>query len=595
MITLNSKKDCCGCKACIYSCPVNCIAPSVDDEGFVYPNVDSNKCIHCGRCEKVCPLITQYQRVDNFSVPHVYGGYNLNSYDRIRSTSGGMFYLLAQYILEEGGYVAGAEYDENLHVRLVVTNQRNEIDRLLGSKYLQADTNEIFIKIKKLLDAGKFVLVCMNPCFIAALYSFLNKEYEKLFTCEFICKGIPSPLFFNSYKLFLEKKFKSKINNFKFKYKDANYPWGVCATRVDFSNGKYLIDKGCKNPYMTAFLNTGFTVRPSCLECKFKGYPLNADITLGDFWGIEKFIEKKKIDDGYSVILVNSQKGALLFENIKKDLYYDKYNVTDIERKNAHLIMPYDPDIGYSDIWRKNFYFDLRKKGFAFVVKTYIRPYMQKAYICRVWSKILSIVLNMSFHSVIQTLKFSIQLKTKHLRVFKNSKIDIARNVKFDINGSVVIGARRSSKFSDATKVLVEDWSTLIIKNGFYFNSGSSLWITHSGTLEIDSGFMNEGASITCANYIKIGKNLHMAREAAIRDYDGHFIESPFYRTSKPIIIGDNVWIGFGATILKGVTIGEGAIIAARAVVTKDVPPFSIVAGVPAVVIKENIRWRSTQ
>ena len=137
---------------------------------------------------------------------------------------------------------------------------------------------------------------------------------------------------------------------------------------------------------------------------------------------------------------------------------------------------------------------------------------------------------------------------------------------------------------------------TKFIVNGtFSINENVNVWITQSGILELDGGFANENVTITCANHIKIGKNAHIAREAVIRDYDGHYIETPDYRTSKPVIIGDNVWIGYRAMILKGVTIGDGAVIAANSVVTKDVPPFSIVAGNPAKIIRSNIKWRSVQ
>jgi len=135
----------------------------------------------------------------------------------------------------------------------------------------------------------------------------------------------------------------------------------------------------------------------------------------------------------------------------------------------------------------------------------------------------------------------------------------------------------------------------LTVNGTFRFNENSNVWITKSGHLELDGGFMNEGVVITCGNYIKIGKGANIARGVTIRDYDGHYIEELSYRTSKPVIIGESVWIGQGAMILKGVTIGQGAVVAAGTIVTKDVPAHCIVAGNPAKVIRENINWRSVQ
>lgn len=597
MIEIRNKKDCCGCKACVEICPKHCISTEYDNEGFVYPVVDKTSCIACRKCEKVCPIINKPERSTAIN-PDVYGAYNINERERLDSTSGGIFSLLARFILSIGGYVVGASYTEDYKVNLRIINSERDLPALIGSKYIQADTSSVFSKIQNLLNKGEIVFICSTPCYIAALYNFLGKNYEKLFTCDFICKSIPSPKFFEAYKDNLIKQYHAKISKIQFKYKDECNPWGSCTTRIDFCNGRSYIRKGVKDSYMTAFLGTGFTIRPSCIECDFKGYPRNADISLGDFWGITKFVDKEKTLSGYSVILINSEVGKYLFDHIKKDILYEEYGIKDVEKNNAHLIIPYDPTPGVSSIYRNCFYNDLDTRGYKYVEKKYIRQYMQQSIVKRVSKRLLSFIRNSSLKSIIQTIyygrKYCASFKN-FIRIYKNSIIDISKNALIDINGPVAIGVGRSFKFKELTRIHIESWSVLIIKNGFSFNSGSYIWLTHSGILEIDSGFINEGATITCASYIKIGENVHIARDAAIRDYDGHYIEKPDYRTAKPITIGDNVWIGYGATIMKGVTIGDGAIIAAKSVVTKDVPAHCVVAGIPAKVIKNDIYWRSVQ
>ena len=157
------------------------------------------------------------------------------------------------------------------------------------------------------------------------------------------------------------------------------------------------------------------------------------------------------------------------------------------------------------------------------------------------------------------------------------------------------MGFRRVVSSSNVTKLQMDKWTSLTINGKFLMNENTNIWITHSGHLILNGGFINENVTITCAKKVVIGRNSHIAREAVIRDYDGHYIEDVSYRTAKPVIIGDNVWIGYRAMILKGVTIGNNSIVAANSVVTKDVPPNCIVAGNPAKIIRNNINWRSRQ
>jgi acetyltransferase-like isoleucine patch superfamily enzyme len=171
----------------------------------------------------------------------------------------------------------------------------------------------------------------------------------------------------------------------------------------------------------------------------------------------------------------------------------------------------------------------------------------------------------------------------------------VGRDASVLLKAPFYIGKKHVIKSNNDTRLAVEEFGRLIVNSRFDMRQGTFIWIKRSGTLELDGGFMHEGVHITCGSYIKIGKNAHIAKDVIIRDLDGHYIEDSAYRTAKPVIIGDNVWIGYRAMVLKGVTIGDGAIIAAGAVVTKYVPSYSVVGGNPEKVIRSNVKWRSQQ
>jgi acetyltransferase-like isoleucine patch superfamily enzyme/coenzyme F420-reducing hydrogenase beta subunit len=589
--------------ACVQVCPKECITRNTDSEGFLYPAADKSVCNDCGLCNTVCPLERKFsnRRPD---VPNVYAAYCKDDAMRMESTSGGIFGAVAEKIFDEGGFVSGVVFDEDFVLRKTVTGDKSMLPRLRGSKYLQADADGVFAGIKNLLDGGKKVFVCDTPCGITALYNFLGKDYDALYTADIICKGVPSPKYFKAYIGFLKKKYNSKIVSLRFKYKDKKSPWGSLTTKICFQNGKIYMKRGGYDGFMTAFLQTGFTVRPSCFECPFTVYPRAGDITLGDFWGIERLVrDLKDREKGYSLILSNSEKGNDLLEGIKDTVTLMPFSVKDAERGNFHLIQPYDPVTGYSEALRREFYDDLDKKGYGYVNKKYIHTrknridslfrkigvYYNRRLDGRTpWSLIKEIRTNFFHKNVIRN-------KPGGFIFFKNTFIKIGGDAKVFLNARFCVGRKHVVKSNNDTRLALEDFGRLIVNGAFDMFQGTFIWIKRSGTLELDGGFMHEGVHITCACYIKIGKNCHIAKDVVIRDLDGHYIEDAKYRTAKPVVIGDNVWIGYRAMILKGVTIGEGAIIAAGSIVTKDVPPRSIAAGNPAKVIRQNITWRSKQ
>ena len=600
MINIVDKKDCCGCFACSQICPKKCIDMREDHEGFLYPDVNTTLCIDCGLCEKVCPQIHSEKISDNYYTPKVYESYSKDEYIRLSSTSGGLFSVLANYMYDQGAYVCGSVYDENFKLKLHISNDRNDLERIKGSKYIQTEVGDTFIKIRELLNNGKKVFICSNPCQIAALKRYLRKDYDNLYTCDILCKGVPTYKFLRSYLDYHAKHNGAEVESLKFKFKDDKYVWGQLGTKIIFKNGtKYLKDGG-EDAFMTAFLRTGFTVRPSCTECKFKDFPRYADISLGDFWGIQNY-SKEDTQKGISLVLANNSRGEHLISEISDKVYLAEHKLHEATKGNIHLIQPYDPTPGYSERVREEFYDDLDQRGFRYVEKKYL-SYLYQTRIIKGVNLLWDIVKDQSICTLWKNLKYNfLSQKISHnglkgrLLCFRGALVSLGANAKINLNALLVVGKKRVLGHSVTTRIQIDRYGLMTVNNTFCVNEGAYIWVTKSGHLTLDGGFINEGATITCATSVHIGKGANIAREAVIRDYDGHYIEDLNYRTAKPVWIGDNVWIGYRAMILKGVTIGDGSIVAANAVVTKDVPPHCIVAGNPAKVIRENIKWREQQ
>ncbi len=599
MINIADKKKCCGCYACYQVCPKHCITMRPDEEGFYYPHVDEQTCINCGLCEKVCPELDT-EKLDNWKIPKVYEAYSKDEEIRIKSTSGGLFSILANQMYDEGAYVGGAVYDEDFKLKLFVSNEREDLNRTRGSKYIQAEVNEVFVQIKDLLNRGEKVFICSNPCQIFALKKFLRKDYPNLYTCDILCKGVPTYKFLKSYLDYQAARYGSKVKSLQFKYKDDKYVWGWLGTKIDFVNGKHYLKYGGEDAFMTAFLRTGFTVRPSCIECHFKDFPRYADISLGDFWGIQNY-SNQDTRKGMSLVLVNNPRGQELLEKVSKRLYLAEHSIPEATKGNIHLIQAYDPTPGFSERMRKEFYDDLDKKGFRFVEKKYL-TYLYQTKIRKGIQLLKDIINDQSIKSIYHNIKYNLFSKTiirkglkSLLLCYRGALISTKPYSKIELNAPLVVGKKRVIGHKVTTRIQLDRYCKLTVNGTFSVNEGSYIWITKSGHLTLDGGFINEGATITCATKVHIGKGANIAREAVIRDYDGHYIEDLNYRTAKPVWIGDNVWVGYRAMILKGVTIGDGSIVAANAVVTKDVPPHSIVAGNPAKIIRTNINWRDFQ
>lgn len=369
--------------------------------------------------------------------------------------------------------------------------------------------------------------------------------------------------------------------------------------RVDFENGKSYIADRYNDPFFVGYLQTELFTMEACFTCEFRDFPRNADITLADFWGIENVDKSMDQDLGTSLIFINSEKGKMYYESLGDAIVSKEFTLKDAEPGNPAM---YDtPRIVDQEI-RKAFYEDLDKYSFDVIANKYFpMPTLKNKVIKKLKrvKKALILFNKIGFmpndlYRLIKLNLFDKKLeKTRRIGIipFKNSKIELHNNSKLICKNVLFMGIKQVQSSNLETRLLVEANGTLQINNTFTMYAGSYIRVIKNAHLEIHGGFINEGVEITCASKITIGEGATIARDVVIRDYDGHTVELPNYQISKPITIGKHVWIGNRAMILKGVTIGDGAIIAAGSIVTKDVPAGVIVAGVPATIVKEDVKW----
>lgn len=338
MIDCVEKKDCVGCKACGDICPTHAISYEIDEEGFWYPRLDKERCVSCGACIKVCPALQTYRSGnDNRKEPRTYKAYHKDFSIRYNSTSGALYYALAEAFIDDGGYIAGCIYNEDYSsAHHYISNTKKGLKKIMRSKYFQSDTEGIYRKIRELLIAGEKVLFCGTPCQTSALYGFVGKEYDNLFSVDFICRGINSPLAFSSYMDELKKKFRSEIAEVHFKNK--SHGWMSLGTKVYFKNGKSYYRNLLNDPWVNAFVVGDLYMRPSCATCHYKTFPRVSDITMGDFWGLKFTEEEKKY--GVSVALVNTKKGDMLLERSKHYLEVEERSFQEAVSGNQTLLYP---------------------------------------------------------------------------------------------------------------------------------------------------------------------------------------------------------------------------------------------------------------
>lgn len=359
---IKKDKDCSGCFACVNSCPVNCITMETDSEGFKYPLVDYDKCIECGKCIKVCPIINKKELKREVKA---YACINKDETIRKESSSGGVFTLIAESIIDKGGVVFGAAFDDNLELKHSYVETKEDLAKFRGSKYLQSEIGMTYQKAKDFLENERAVFFTGTPCQIGGLKSYLGKDYPNLFCADIVCHGVPSPEVFKEYLDFSEKKLKTKIK--KISFRDKSRGWRSYSVLMKLENKKEYCESSSENHYLKAFLNN-VCLRPSCYNCNFKGLNRASDLTLADFWGIEKILPKMDDDKGVSLILANTGAGKNKLFELKEKMICEEVVLEKVLKRNISAVRS-----AKLKSKRRKFMKDFKKLSFDELVKKHCK------------------------------------------------------------------------------------------------------------------------------------------------------------------------------------------------------------------------------
>lgn len=362
MIDRLAAEKCTLCGSCRNACRSEAISFTRKHLDFLYPQIDTDRCIGCNLCESACPVLTNksYGKRDE---PQAFAAMSRNDETRLHSTSGGVFYEIAMSILSEGGYVCGAIFDENFHVKHIVSDQPEDILKMMGSKYALSDMGLCYRRIKQLLSSGKKILFVGCPCQIAGLKTYLRDDDQLLITAELVCHGIPSDSMLQEYIASKEKKYRSKLKKLEFRNKKMG--WHRSAVHMEFLNGKEYTEPITSDAYMTGFLGNT-TLKDACYHCLFRGFQSGADLTMGDFWGAE--ISAKALDDnkGISAIIVHTPRGQQLLDS--SNLKYTPVDLEPVIQNNQNIMV--SPKVNPI---RKEFYDFAGKNGLQRAIRHYLQ------------------------------------------------------------------------------------------------------------------------------------------------------------------------------------------------------------------------------
>lgn len=614
MINIQNKVDCCGCNACGDVCGKNAITFKTDNEGFWYPEVDVEKCVDCGLCEKVCPIINiDKLKKNDFKEPICYAAIHKNYEVRFDSTSGGLFSAFAEKFYRDKGYVGGAIITEDRRVKQFISPEKSDLPKLRSSKYTQSNFEGFFRQVRDLLCNGEKVVVCGGPCQMSALRAFLGyKDYENLLILDYVCHGINSPLIGRKSREWLEEKHQSKVVYSKAKNKELG--WRNLTSKTIFENGDIEYQTKENNRFTHGYLITGAFCRPSCYDCKFKGFPRIADVSLADFWGIENVKgADKSLDDniGTSLVLINSEKGKRFFEEIKPKLRFVELPYQTALEGNKSLV----ESLPKPKIDREKFFEDVNAMPFDKLADKYFPdPRKQgdswKSRIINTLKVVRIVMTNPSVWSIMPKLRFikyNFFYKNIHANIVERAYLrtssyvilNISKTATINLKAPMIIGHKRIKGSHLETRLLIEDGAHVEIGSTFGIMYGSDVEVFKGATFKVadcdftTSGGSNVNLNIVCGNKIEIGYNVMMGRNVTIRDNSGgHYLSMQGYKESRPVKIGNHVWLCEGCTIMPGAVIGDGSIIGAGSVVYGKIPPNSLVSGNPAKVVQTNTYWK---
>ena len=386
-IKLKDNLHCTGCSACCDICPVNAITMQSNFEGFLYPNINENICIKCGKCMKICNKTNDKEIL---AKPiEIYAAVNKNRERLLKSSSGGVFSIIAEYVLSQNGMVAGCIFDENLTARHIVTDKPDLINKMRGSKYVQSDISHVYREIALLLKEDKKILFTGTPCQVAGLKAYLGDIQENLITIDLVCHGVPSPGLLKKHIKWRQNKLKRKITGLSFRNKSrinkgTYYLMKVCCE----DKTKYMYS--WQDPYFQAFLK-GQDLRESCYRCPYAKIERTGDITLADYWSAPDLYPSLNCKSGVSLMLINTVNGQKILSFVKNKLHLMPSVIDEAAKSQGNLINPCNrPQIrdsiyqninqmGYNK-WANSYFYSIRyiKSKLIYLIGKCITPKFKK-------------------------------------------------------------------------------------------------------------------------------------------------------------------------------------------------------------------------
>ena len=342
------KKQCTGCAACADVCSKNCIDMSLDSEGFRYPKVNSLTCVNCDLCKSVCPALNG---AEYDTLAETYAVKSNDEKVRFESSSGGAFSQIAKYILNNGGIVFGAAFDDDWTVHHIAVDSEGDLRLLRTSKYTQSRMHGIYRQVKKKLKEGYKVLFTGTPCQVNALKLFLKEDYDNLTLVDFICHGVPSETVWKKYTDFISAG--KTIQNINFRDKPES--WSRYSVTVGFDDESKYSCTFNSDPYMKLFLSD-YILRPACYNCPSKTPNRSSDITLADLWGAREIKDNIDDDKGLSMVILNTDKGKRVFESVSDSVTAEKIDYSKAIAHNPSAVhsvgIPKNRDKVLNDIFR---------------------------------------------------------------------------------------------------------------------------------------------------------------------------------------------------------------------------------------------------
>jgi len=329
MVNVTDKTKCTGCTACASVCPAGAITMDADEEGFLYPQVNAEKCSGCGLCDRICPVqksavYAPQQARKAFLIKHT------DDAIRADSTSGGFFTPMAEWTFQQGGAVCAATFDNEFRVVHAFAESGDDLHHFRGSKYVQSDLNDCFVRIRDMLKAGRIITFVGTPCQVYGLKAFLGSEYDHLYTVDLVCHGVPSPRLWDVYLQYQQRKYRSRVKDVAFRSKIHGYHSG--SMRIRFSNGQEYIRGSKVDPMLRSFYGN-LVSRPSCYACPFKELERCADFSIYDTWHASKLLPeiRKESSKGFTNVIAHTQRAAQIIRQLPGLCIFE----TDVEKAVA--------------------------------------------------------------------------------------------------------------------------------------------------------------------------------------------------------------------------------------------------------------------